>query len=226
VPGLDWAGATTAYYHGETFWRPVAIPPDKFTLFRNHLQRPSWFQRNRYGVDFQNLPAGEQAFAGVTFLVAPDDGTTPNVLALRGHSAETTVESINDIPIGRTAARLAFLHNYHLADTKGVKRGAVLFIYRVRYDDGTAVEIPVRLGHEVDDWLSRSETDLAHLSNARLAWSQRVFKRKEAQHIRLYAMEWVNPRPTTVIASIDLINAQPYSTGAPAVFALSTGTPE
>jgi hypothetical protein len=36
-------------------------------------------------------------------------------------------------------------------------------------------------------------------------------------------MEWLNPRPTVVIASIDLVNAQPYATGAPAVFALSTG---
>jgi hypothetical protein len=223
VPGLDWAGAVTAYYHGPVVWTPVDIPTAKFNLFRNHLQRPSWFQRNRYGVDFQNLPEGEQAFAGVTFHVAPDSGSTPNVISVRGHSADVSAEEVLGIPVGRAAARLAFLHNYHLADAKGTKPGATLFTYRVRYADGSAVELPVRLGREVDDWLGRSEADLADLPGARLAWSQPVLKRKGAQQIRLYAMEWVNPRPDVAIESIDLLNAQPFLVGAPALFAISTG---
>jgi hypothetical protein len=223
VPGLDWAGATTAYYHGPVVWTPVHIPPEKFNLFRNHLQRPSWFQRNRYGVDFQNLPDGEQAFAGVTFRVAPDAGSTPNIISLRGHSADVAEEEVLGIPVGRAAARLAFLHNYHLADAKGTKPGATLFTYRVRYADGSTTDIPVRLGQEVDDWLGRSEADLVDLPAARLAWSQPVIKRKGAQYIRLYAMDWENPRPSVAIASIDLLNAQPVLVGAPAVFAISTG---
>jgi hypothetical protein len=223
TPGLDWAGATTAYYHGPVVWTPVQIPAEKFNLFRNHLQRPSWFQRNRYGVDFQNLPEGEQAFAGVTFRVAPDLGSTPNVISLRGHSADVSDEQVLGIPVGRVAARLAFLHNYHLADARGAKSGATLFTYRVRYADGSTTDIPVRFGREVDDWLSRSETDLFDLPAARLAWSQPVIKRKGAQSIRIYAMEWENPRPDLAIASIDMLNAQPYLIGAPAVFAISTG---
>jgi hypothetical protein len=222
VPGLDWAGHVTAYYHGELVWTPVRIPTEKFNLFRNHLQRPSWFQRNRYGVDFQNLPDGEQAFAGVTFHVAPDAGSTPNVVSVRGHSADVAEEQVLGIPVGRAAARLAFLHNYHLADAKGTQRGATLFTYRVRYADDSVAEIPVRLGQEVDDWLG-GENALADLSAARLAWSQPVIKRRGAQHIRLYAMEWENPRPTVEIASIDLVNAQPLLVGAPALFAISTG---
>jgi hypothetical protein len=224
VPGLDWAGATTAFYHGPYMWTPVQIPAEKFNLFRNHLQRPSWFQRNRYGVDFQNLPDGEQAFAGVIYRVEPDAGTTPNVIALRGHSADVKEEQVLGIPIGRVASRLAFLHNYHLADARGTKPGATLFTYRIHYADGATTDVPVRLGREVDDWLGRNEGDLEDLSAARLAWSQPVIKRRGAQQIRLFSMEWENPRPAEPIASIDMLNAQAPLVGAPALFAISTGS--
>lgn len=221
-PGTDWAGRPTAFYVGAVRWEPLWIAPDKFTLHRNSLQRPSWFQRNRYGVDFQQLPYGDQAFAGIVFHV-PDETrrSGPSVLALRGHSADVVADRI-DLAVERATDRIAFLHNYHLADARGIERGFELFRYRVLYADGTEVDVPVRLGQEVDDWLGAADA-VNDLPGARLAWTLPVFKRRGAQALRLYAFVWHNPRPTEPVRLVSLLNSRPAATGAPAVFAISLG---
>ena len=220
-PGFDWAGYVTAYYYPETIWKPLQIPREKFTMHRNHHQRPSWFQRNRYGVDFQNLPAGEQAFAGVTFFI-PDEAqiSWPSVLVLRGRSAEVEAENIENIPVGAKTEKLAFLQAYHL-NNKEVAKGEQLFHFRVNYADGSQKIIPVRWQVDIEDWLTGSN-DLQNPEEAELAWSQEVMrKRGSSQHIRLYKMEWENPKPKVEIISLDMINDRDYQDGAPAVFAIS-----
>ena len=220
-PGMDWAGHVTAYYYPETIWQPLMIPREKFTMHRNHHQRPSWFQRNRYGVDFQNLPAGEQAFAGVTFFI-PDEAqiTWPSILALRGRQAEVEAESIENIPVHAKTGKLAFLQAYHLQN-KEIQKGEQLFHFRVNYADGSQEIIPIRWRVHIDDWLTRSY-DLKNLEKAELAWHQEVLrKRGNSQHIRLYKMEWENPKPEVEIVSLDMINDREYQDGAPAVFAIS-----
>ncbi|MGK7395078.1 MAG: hypothetical protein ACNS62_10915, partial [Candidatus Cyclobacteriaceae bacterium M3_2C_046] len=220
-PGKDWAGQVTAYYYPETIWQPLMIPRGKFTMHRNHHQRPSWFQRNRYGVDFQNLPAGEQAFAGVTFFI-PDEAqiTWPSILALRGRQAEVEAENIENIPVQAKTSKLAFLQAYHLQN-KEIEKGEQLFHFRVNYSDGSREIIPVHWQVEIEDWLAGPD-ELHNLEAAELAWHQAVLKKRGGtQQIRLYKMEWENPKPEVEIVSLDMINNREYQDGAPAVFAIS-----
>lgn len=220
-PGLDFAGTITAYYRGSTVWQPVAIAPQKYTLHRNNLQRPSWFQRGRYGPDFRDLPGGEQSLGGITWIIAPDTDSMPSVMALSGHSSESTADSITGIGVGRRADRLAFLHNAHVVQRRETPAGTQLFHYRVHYADGSQLDIPVRYGEQIDHWqMGRPR----NLSAARLAWTERhIVRSGRFDYLTLFAFEWENPKPDLAIDSIDILrDADPLS-ATPAVFAISTG---
>ena len=223
VPGLDFAGVVTAYYYPDTLWKPVRIAPDKFTIHRNHLQRPSWFQESRYGADFRTLPDGEQAFGGITWWIEPDSrNSNPNVLALSGIQSESTADSITGIAVGRSAAKLAFLHNAHLADSNNTPKGLLIAHYRVHYADGSHVDIPVRFGLEVGHWTDRQTVN--RVDHAQVAWTmQYTHTRRREGYLHLYAMEWDNPRPDREITSISIRRAAEPLQATLAVFAISTG---
>jgi hypothetical protein len=222
ISGLDFAGTITAFYRGETVWEPLSIPRDLYTVHRNNLQRPSWFQRNRYGADFRNLPSGEQSLAGITFYIEEDDrDSRPTVLIPAGFSTESKAESIL-IPVGKKAAKLAFLHNAHIADRKAVGEKGQIFHYRVRYTDGSAIDIPVRAGEEIEDWLQQ---EIRPIKNGRIGWIQKMLSKsgKNNPHIHLYAFEWSNPKPESEIVSIEIVRDIDFMAATPAVFAISLG---
>lgn len=228
LPGFDFAGKVTAYYRGELVYQPVSIPREKFTLHRNHLQRPSWFQIGRYGPDLQHLPAGDQCWAGIDWFVAPE-GTEPTVLALGGLGAEGAPAAITAVPVGRKADTLAFLQTYHVgaALNEAIKEkrdnDLTLFRYVVHYADGSSATVPVIWKQHIDRW---QENRVQHLPGARLAWSlPGEGKRGSRWNIQLYAFEWTNPHPDRVIATLDLVSANTpeLNYGSPAVLAISTG---
>jgi hypothetical protein len=224
LSGFDWAGNVTMFYHGGIVYEPLEIPRDKFTIHRNHLERPSWFQVGRYGEDFQNLPDGLQSLAGITWDIVPDNGDyRPNVMALEGLGCESTAKSITDIPVARKADVLAFLHAYHSFD-KTISKDTQLFHYHVLYADGSSADIPVRWGQEIESWYGGK---LASLPNAALAWyqtSRRVARDPKINgEIGLYAFEWTNPSPDKEIKSIDIINDVDPMYGSCAVMAITSG---
>ncbi|MFP4222751.1 MAG: right-handed parallel beta-helix repeat-containing protein [Phycisphaeraceae bacterium] len=225
-PGFDWQGKVTAFYQGDTNWTPVDIPREKFTVYRNHLQRPSWFQINRYGADFQNLPEGDQSFAGATFYIEPDSSIRPNILVLEGRGSESRAKQIEGIPVGRKADRLAFLQNFHPGWgmkelSRDEQKGLQLFHYQVNYADGSTAEIPVIWQRHVDHWLGGPLKDLPE---AELAWSQTVQKKRgRSAQLRLYKQTWENPKPDVAIESIDLVRDGEEKLGGAAVFAISAG---
>ena len=219
MPGLDFAGTVTSLYRGETDWKPLSIPRDLYTVYRNNLQRPSWFQRGRYGPDFRNLPAGDQSLACITFDIEEDG--QPSVLVPVGFSTESTAKTIR-IPVGKKAARLAFLHNAHIANRQALKANPQIFHYLVSYSDGSTVEIPIRTGQEIEEWMNNQKNPL---QNGRIAWSQPLYDKrgKRQPDLRLYAFEWNNPKPDLEIASIEIVKDCDYMTATPAVFAISAG---
>jgi hypothetical protein len=229
IPGLDWAGHVTAFYRGPRAYEPVEIPRSKCTIHRNHLQRPSWFQTGRYGADLQQLPSGEQCFAGIDWYIEPDaDTSRPTVLALKGMNSESPESAITGIPVGRRCDTLAFLHTYHigpaLARLAREKKdaGTILFRYVVHYADGGTAEIPVTWKQQIERWQDRA---LADLPGARLAWQLRVGTKWGETRARLFAFEWTNPRPQAEIATLDVVsaNTETEDYGAPAVLAISAG---
>jgi hypothetical protein len=229
IPGLDWAGQVTAFYTGQTEYRPVDIDRGLFTVHRNHVQRPSWFQTGRYGPDFQHLPGGEHSWAGVTWWIEPDnDNTQPTVLVLKGLGSESKAESITGIDVNRKADTLAFLQTYHAQPVLQKKKEPVeLFAYVVHYEDGSSERIPIRWQNQIAYW----QGDRQHLPDARLAWSVALENRRSnnnlrslwKDYLRIYSFEWTNPHPDKTITTIDMVGAAPFDYGAPAVFAISTG---
>lgn len=222
TPGLDFAGTVTSLYQGDTVWKPLSISRDLYTVHRNNLQRPSWFQNGRYGPDFRNLPSAEQSFGGTTFFIEPDDfNSQPNVLVLSGFSTESQAKSITGIEVNRTAAKLAFLHNVHIANPKNLKTNFLVFHYRVHYSNGTSVDIPIRNGQEIGSW---NNTAIMAVPNAKTAFLQRIENRKGPdRYLLLYCYEWKNPNPELEIRSIDILRDVDSQDATPAVFAISTG---
>ena len=226
--GMDWAGRVTAFYEGSTVYRPVRIPPGLFTAHRNHLQRPSWFQVSRYGPDLQHLPAGKHSWAGITWFIEEDDhNDDPTVLVLNGVGTEVKTERIDGIPVGRKADSLAFLQTYHQGpalqerEEAGDTGSLELFHYLVHYADGHTVRVPVTWRQDVAHW----QNALTNLPGARLAWTTPIIYRSDRveAHTALYAYAWSNPKPETVVTSIDLVRSAGPAYGAPAVLAISTG---
>jgi hypothetical protein len=223
IPGLDFAGAVTAYYTGDTVWRPLEIPRRLCTQYRNNLQRPAWFHSGRYGADFRNLPDGERAFAGVTYLIPGEKhNTAPTVMTLAGVKSESKAASIVGIPVGRKARKLAFLHNAQITNGGALVGNAEIFRYRIHYRDGSQIDIPVRKGLEIEHWRSRG---IRPLPNAKIAWTQRAsVNGRRVEYLHIYQLIWNNPKPDIEIAGIDILRKGSDPRHATqATFAISTG---
>ena len=218
IPGMDWAGHITSYYRGPVRWEPVTIPREKFTMHRNHLERPSWFQRGRYGPDLQHLPAGERCWAGITWFIEEDHhNSRPTMLALGGFATEADAEAITGIPVGRKADSLAFLQTGHV---RNLEDGKEVFHYMVRYADGSSEKVPVRWNRQIGHWWGGAH----NLPDAELAWVLPVKARWGGRpNERLFAFTWDNPQPNREITSIDMLRTAPRENGTAAVLAISTG---
>jgi hypothetical protein len=219
--GYDWIGRPTAFYRGETDWRPVFIPREKFNTFRNNLQRPRMFQEGRYGEDLQRLPAGMQALDGVVWQIEPDEhNEMPNIITLRGRQSEATDRDVTAIPVGRKAARLAFLHTAFIApDLRSAGTEVTLAEYVVHYADGTQAVIPVQCGHNIDHWSGHHVL----LPAARVAWTiPTLLRQNKVAWSTLYNFEWANPHPDRLITHVDLLRVGDPKQGTVALFALST----
>jgi hypothetical protein len=219
-PGFDFVGRPTTFYRGETVWRPVFIPRDKFNTYRNHLQRPRFFQESRYGEDLQMLPGGMQVFAGITWLIEPDANTDlPNVITLRGRQSEAAEENVTGLPVGRKASRLAFLQTaFVAADYREAASTEGLAKYVVHYADGSRVELPLIAGKNIAHWSHNAR----NLPEARIAWSvPTVLRQDRIAWSTLFSYEWVNPHPEKVIASVDLLRVGDPLRGTVALFGIS-----
>ncbi len=218
IPGMDWAGHVTSYYRGPVRWEPVTIPREKFTMHRNHLQRPSWFQRGRYGPDLQHLPAGERCLAGIRWFIEEDRRNSgPTMLALAGFASEADAEAITGIPVGRKADSLAFLQTGHV---RGLGDGDEVFHYVIHYADGSSERVPVRWNEQIGHWWGGAH----NLPAAELAWALPVKARWGGwPNERLFAFTWDNPNPDKEITTIDMLRSAPKESGTAAVLAISTG---
>ena len=219
--GYDFVGRPTAFYRGETVWRPVFIAREKFNTFRNNLQRPRFFQESRYGEDLQHLPSGVQVFGGVTWQIEPDAHTdVGSVITLRGRQSEAAEENVTGLVIGRKASRLAFLHTaFVAADYRKAAETEGLAKYVIRYADGTSAELPIIAGKNIAHWAHNR----TNLPGARVAWNiPTILRQDKISWSTLFACEWVNPHPEKVIASVDLVRVGDPLRGTVALFAIST----
>ena len=185
-----------------------------------------WFKDVK-GRSLSHFPVGEGAFAGVTFLVRDfKTSPLPSCIMLNGtgdHALDGLPLEVTGIPVHRKADALFFLHtfNQYGRPQRGEGQDPVVFQYTVRYADGQAVVIPVRLGIEVGHWLS---ADPRGLKGAALAWAAAFPNDDSGEQAAVYQMEWRNPRPDVEVSSVDVsYGALGNRYGMPAVLALSAG---
>ncbi len=94
-----------------------------------------------------------------------------------------------DLPVRRA---LAFTN----LDNKGFYDPKVIAVYKVAYEDGSSVDIPINYTREITDW-----NEPAGAAAAPVVWNGKTPNGKLA---RIFAFRWLNPHPDKKIVSITL----------------------
>jgi len=145
--------------------------------------------------DMRALPTGRQTFAGIPFFIA----TPKSAIVLHSVQAnnQDLPKEVTGIQVGRSADMLFFLH------TAGWCQGNP-FRYRVHYEDGSSLDIPIVAGQHVMDWWQEPSRFAEAMARHGLfvAWQGDNPMRKG---VVLPGYEWVNPHPEKPIRAIDFL---------------------
>jgi protocatechuate 3,4-dioxygenase beta subunit len=163
------------------------------------------------------LPDGVQRLNGVPFRLDRPLAVTGIEAARVGDFFPTAATGIK---VGRTARRLHLLHATMFSEKDGTPLAKVVF----HYANGT--EESVRLGYGVHarSWLALRLEKRAELfdPNSREAWTETDDRR--GSRLRLFQTAIENPKPSEVIASIDIVSL--FSHATPFFAAITVEGPE
>ncbi|MGO9114530.1 MAG: SUMF1/EgtB/PvdO family nonheme iron enzyme, partial [Thermoguttaceae bacterium] len=169
------------------------------------------------GNDLRELPRGEQTLAGVKFWIGN------SAIQLGSKKLPNAPRKVEGIPVNRTVARLYVLHAVQYGRPEdGVPDETMIGQYDVRYEDGSALMIPIVQGQDVRDWWNSDGSKA--VTRGRVAWtgSNEASKRSN-QSLRLYLGAWDNPNPDKKVLSIDYISAD--TAAAPFCVAMTVEEP-
>lgn len=143
--------------------------------------------------DMRALPTGQQRFADIPFLISAPKAA----VVLYSQSAENMglPKEVTGIKIGRRADTLFFLHTIAWDAVNPFK-------YRIHYEDGTVLEVPIVRGQQVLDWWTdpTGEAEAMARHGMFVAWRG---DNPMHQGVTLPGWEWRNPYPDKVIRDID-----------------------
>jgi hypothetical protein len=169
------------------------------------------FNSGRYADNnLASLPAGKQTFAGVKFLVGE------SMVQLGSTSIKGKPEKVEGIKVGRTLAKLHFLH----ATAFSAIDGTVIGKYVVHYADKTKAEVEVSYGKDVVDWWAYPGQKGP--TGSKVAWegTNKAAKGFDAK-IKLYLTTWKNPHPKKRVVSIDFVGTDKRGGAAPFCVAIT-----
>jgi len=150
---------------------------------------------NEPGNSLEELPQGDQTFAGVKFAITDD------VLQLSGRHLRGRPRSITAIPANVSATHLYFLHSAGWE----VPRGTVIGEYRVNFEEGVTATIPIVFGSDVHSWQFRGTPEF--IDRGVPAWiGSNTPTREWGGQLILFASRWENPHPEKRIVSIDFVS--------------------
>ena len=162
--------------------------------------------------DLSSLPTGVTPFNGIEFDVRGLIQLSSPALEIQG--GEFPRQS-NVIPVNRACRRLHFLHGAVRTSLVGTTIGS----YVVTYEDGQTHEIKIVFGRDVREWWS-SPTQQALTTGAAVAWEgSNPAAAALGFRLRLFQMQWVNPRPDSPVRHIDFRSAMESS--APFLLAIT-----
>jgi beta-galactosidase len=181
-------------------YTPISLA-GKATGYRNER---GWFGDSNHTL--ADLPAGHQTFANVPFDVYEfSTSPVPTAVILGGSGVPGNLpDHVDGIKVGQKANALFFLQTARIDQPRNDQENREgkrfeLARYVVTYADGTVVKVPVFEELDVDNYRQKNPRDLP---GARVAWSKAFADGSDSA--TAYVMQWTNPRPDVVIATIGL----------------------
>ncbi|MFA5203353.1 MAG: alpha-amylase family protein [Lentisphaeria bacterium] len=173
-------------------------------------RKGGWFDQGAN--DLRGMPLGKRVFSGIPFtIIDPAGNGGKSVAVLCGTNRDWLPEKAENIPVGLTAKNIYFLH----AAGWEAPQGTPCLRYRIRYEDGTRVEIPVEFGVKIGGWWNPQA-----LPEAKIALD---IPNPVCRHVGLYCFRWSNPYPGKTIRCLD---AESMKTDAvPAIAAITLERP-
>jgi eukaryotic-like serine/threonine-protein kinase len=191
--------------------RDSAAPPELIDLtdYYNGSLTHGWIPTSAYATREQRtlagLPLGLQTFAGIGFDVRGLVQVAGR--ALNGIPRATYPEQVKGIRVNQKCRRTHFLHGTGWREPDGTTIGR----YVIRYADGGQQEVPIRYGDNVRDWWVYPSSN-EPTASAVVAWSGKTATtRRLDQPLRLYKFTWENPKPDSLIESIDFVSLNTQS---------------
>ncbi len=220
--GAAFAGERVLVAGSGLKYQPIPLG-EKCTQFLT--KEKGWYEG---GDDLSAFPVGENTLAGVRYVVRDfKTSPLPACIMLSGNGVKGRMpEAVEGIAVGRKADALFFLHTmrqdreWKASDQD--KEPPAVFEYMVHFADGKTVEVPVRYGRGVGNWVAEKPQGLPE---AAVAWTAPLAK-DAARSAVVYQMQWTNPRPDVEIKSIDVRYDPKVGNqyGVPAVLAITAGT--
>jgi hypothetical protein len=171
----------------------AGFSPLDFQTLANHKRKDPFHSGDRPANTLASLAAGEHRLLGIPFQIG--DG----VLQVGSTLLADKPAKITGIKVEKKLRELYFLHStaYHLDEE--VPIGS----YTVKYADGSSETVPIINAKDVTDWwkypFSKAPT------KGKVAWEGANDAAKEFNAtLWLFMSTWKNPRPNSVVKSIDL----------------------
>ncbi len=215
-------------------YEPLVIPR---RFFNASVADSGWFRARGRPTQLDGFPQRGRAQTAIPWGLSGDG----RAMMLKGKGSRVRQAAIRGVPVRAHASDICFLHTFNPgADLRewfgeSLRRQRqdeepaeppTLFRYRVHYADGGTLEVPVRWGEAIHDWL-RPDWEpyvglLKDMAWGRVAWTA-PSPARPSEKLVLYAMEWPNPRPDKLITTIDVVSANgpEQNYGAPAILAIT-----
>jgi len=144
-----------------------------------------------------SLPSGIQNLGGVSWDIR-------GLIQLSGLNSDSITslvypDKVEGIRIGQRAKTLHFLHGSAWnIDAPEMEIGS----YKIHFKDGTSEKIPVIYRRNIWDWWgTENEPETSPV------WTGKNPRTSERNmHIRLYQMDWNNPKPHLEVKTMDLVS--------------------
>ncbi len=218
------AGGKTIIAGANVLYTPIDFGafPQKLTQYRTER---GWFGDKNF--TFNGMPSGKQTFGGVNYnLYEFATSPVPTAIMLGGGGIPNNAPNeVKDIPIGKKADALFFLHtarmdarrnNDEVRDNKKYEMAR----YTINYADGQSVQLPIYAEIDIDSY--RQETPKA-IPGAQIAWTSQFPNSKEMAVA--YSKQWNNPRPDVQIKSVDFTyGPDDQKRGVPVLLAITAAT--
>jgi hypothetical protein len=218
----DWTGAEALWHDKVLELTRSAIPRRPPQLDSRHIDLSAFFNggfdRNWHFDpnilnDLSLLPTGLKELAGVAFDIRGLIQLGRRAEGLRGNENLGLFPSqVTGIPMDLECRQLHFLHSAVLAwDPKGTRIGT----YRLNFEDGERVELPIVMGEELLEW-RRPPWPVEPAGSLTVAWEG---VNGSGITVRLFKTSWQNPRPEVRILSLDFVGHE--TQGAPFLVAIT-----